>query len=476
MSFKEIQLPIPEKVEGWGMTHHCYSPVFRPTTEAEIQGILQFASTQKIKVLFRGGGCSYGDANINNDGIIIDMTQYNQILSWDQETGLLKAQSGVTIKQLWEFSIEKGYWPPVVSGTMHPTLGGALAMNIHGKNNYAVGTIGEHVLQFTFLTVTGQIFICSREDHSELFYAAIGGFGMLGVILEVTIQMKRIYSGKMIVTPVLTNNLEEMINYFEKEYKTSDYLVGWVDSFATGEALGRGLIHKADHIPKGQDKDFPENTKLSKQNLPNRLFGIIPKSMMWLFLFPFTNNLGMRFVNYVKFTIGKFQKKAYTQGHAEFAFLLDYVPNWKFVYKPGSMIQYQVFVPRQNGFKAINEILILCQKRGIISYLSVFKKHRPDKYLMTYSLDGYSLAMDFPVTEKNKEALWNLAYEMDEIVMNNRGKFYLAKDSTLRPFVAKNTFSEEVIKTFQSLKKRFDPQNILQSDQYKRIFGENSER
>lgn len=470
MATTDIQLPIPEFVEGWGMTHHCYSPVFKPTTDVEIKKILEFANSKGIKVLFRGSGCSYGDANINSDGVIVDMSQYNKILNWDQETGYIKVQSGVTIQQLWEFSIEKGYWPPVVSGTMAPTIGGALSMNIHGKNNYAVGTIGEHVTEFTFLTANGDKIICSREENNQIFFAAISGMGMLGVFLEVTIKMKRIYSGKMIVTPVLTSNLEEMFNYFESEYQKSDYLVGWIDGYGKGKELGRGLIHKANNLPKGQDPDFPENAKVENQHLPRLLFGVIPKSILWLFLFPFNNYYGMKLINYVKFVMGKFAKKPYLQGHAEFAFLLDYVPNWKYVYKPGSMIQYQVFIPRQNALKAMNEILALCQKRGLVSYLVVFKKHKPDNYLLTHALDGYSMAMDFPVTSKNKEALWKLAYEMDEVVMNNKGRFYFAKDSTLRPMIAKKVFGEDTIQIFKQLKQKLDPKNILQSDLYKRIF------
>lgn len=471
-----IQLPSPEKVETWGMNAHCLSPVLRPQNQEEIQSIITYAYKNSIPIAFRGGGCSYGDASILNNGIVVDLSHYNQILDFNLKSGVITAQSGTTIKQLWEFSIEKGYWPPVVSGTMYPTLGGALSMNIHGKNNFKVGTIGEHVLSFTFITGKGEILECSPTKNKDLYYSAISGFGMLGCFLEIKLKMKKIYSGKMKVWPVVARNLSEFFDYFEREEKDSDYLVGWIDAFATGKSLGRGLIHKANHLKENEDPEFPENCKLERQNLPSQFLWIIPKSYMWLFMKPFSFPLGMRFVNFVKYITGFIgNNKPYYQGHAEYAFLLDYVPNWKFIYKPGYMIQYQSFIPKENAKKAFQEILELCQKRNIVSWLAVFKKHKLDPFLLTHAVDGYSLALDFPVNDKTKPKVWNLAKELDEIVLKYKGKFYFAKDSTLRPGMAERFLPAKNLKKFFQLKKKYDPKNIFQTELFKRIFPEKAE-
>ena len=466
----EISIPAPVKVFGWGMYNVCESPVLKPKTETEIISILKYAKNNKIKIAFRGSGYSYGDPALNSKGIILDFSEYNKILDFDSQKGIIKVQSGVTLSQIWQTAIVKSYWPPVVSGTMFPTLGGALSMNIHGKNNFAVGTIGEHILSFTFITTAGKTIECSPSKNKDLFYAAISGIGMLGVFSTITMKLKNVESGKMEVTAVVAKNLRQMIDYFEKEYKNSDYLVGWVDAFATGSAIGRGQIHKARLLKKGEDQDYPGNLALEKQHLPTRLFGIIPKSIMWIFLFPFNNNLGMRLVNFAKYTVSLLTNNAvYYQGHAEFQFLLDYVPGWKKVYKPGSLIQYQVFVPREN-WKAFEEIFKACHKTGIIPFLSVFKKHRPDKFLLTHAVDGYSMAMDFPVTARNHKKLKKLIAKLDDIAVDNDARFYFAKDSQLRPEIAKKVFGEKTIKKFMQLKKKYDPENILQSDLFRRVF------
>ncbi|MDV6234897.1 FAD-binding oxidoreductase [Leptospira ellisii] len=468
----DLQLPAPSKVEAWGMNHYSLSPVLFPKTQEEFQEIFSYANRHKLKLAFRGGGCSYGDAATNTKGVVVDISKFNRILEFDSKKGILKAESGVTIKQLWEFGVQKGFWPPVVSGTMFPTLGGALSMNIHGKNNFAVGPIGDHILEFTFLTAEGKILTCTRKKNQDLFYGAISGFGMLGAFLTVTIQLKHIYAGKMRVWPVVSRNLQDMFDYFEREYKNSDYLVGWVDAFASGSSLGRGQIHKANHLEKGEDPDFPANTALEKQNLPSTFLGIVPKAWMWMFMLPFSNKLGMRLVNFAKYISGFLtDNKPYLQGHAEYAFLLDYVPNWKYMYKPGAMIQYQSFLPKENAVEGFSEILRICQKRGIVTWLAVFKKHKPDPFLLTHALDGYSMAMDFPMTSGNKKRLWELAGELDEIVLKYGGKFYFAKDSTLRPEIVQRAFSKKNLETFHALKKKYDPKGILETDLYRRIMG-----
>ena len=90
--------------------------------------------------------------------------------------------------------------------------------------------------------------------------------------------------------------------------------------------------------------------------------------------------------------------------HAAFHFLLDYIPNWELSYGRGGLIEYQSFVPKETAEAAWTEMLKLSLKRGLPSYLGVTKRHRPDQFLLTYAVDGFSLAMDFKVTKGNRES------------------------------------------------------------------------
>jgi FAD/FMN-containing dehydrogenase len=202
------------------------------------------------------------------------------------------------------------------------------------------------------------------------------------------------------------------------------------------------------------------------------MFGVVPRSIIPLFMRPFMNDLGTALVNKAKFVAGQLQgPKQLRQPHAAFHFLLDYVPDWKNAYGPGGLIQYQPFIPKETAHSAFADLLRVCQRRGVPNYLTVFKRHRPDAFLMTHALDGYSLAMDFRITDKRRGKIALLARELDEIVLSAGGKFYLAKDSTLRPQVAQAYLGEETIEKFKSLKARVDPEQLLQTDLWRRLFA-----
>lgn len=463
-----------ERVDGWGMSSAALGYVYRQVNVDGICDVFANARCHGRTVGLRGAGRSYGDAALNAEGVILDLTRMNRILAWDPDLGVITVEPGVTIEQLWKYTIEDGWWPPVVPGTMFPTLGGALAMNIHGKNNWKVGTLGEHVESFELLLPTGEKRRCSRETSGDLFYAAIGGFGMLGVFTSITLQMKRIYSGLLDVEAFNVANFDDLFTQFEERLPMADYLVGWVDCFANGMSLGRGQVHDARYLAPGIDP-IPEQTlRAANQELPGSLFGVAPKSLMWRFIKPFANNAGMRIINAAKFWTGGRSAGRFRQSHAGFAFLLDYVPDWKFSYKPGGLIQYQSFVPAHAAKRVFTEQIRLAQRYDIIPYLGVFKRHRRDDFLMSHAVDGYSFALDFPVTSANRGALASLTAEMDKYVVNAGGRFYLAKDSALNWRLATEAFGEDRIEEFTRLKAECDPESLLQTNQYRRLFAQNA--
>jgi decaprenylphospho-beta-D-ribofuranose 2-oxidase len=460
-----------ERVAGWGGAGRSLAYVYRPSTVAGLRRLFELARRSGRAVGFRGTGNSYGDAAMNRENIVLDMSRLNRILEWDPENGRIRVEAGVTIQQLWQYILGDGWWPPIVPGTMRPTIGGCAAMNVHGKNAWKLGPVGDHIEEFDMMLPNGEIIRCSREQNSDIFHAAIGGFGMLGCFTSLTLQMKRIYSGLLTVDAIASRSLSQMMAQFDEHLPSSDYLVGWIDALAGGRGQGRGQIHKATYLLPGDDSNPNQTLRLENQNLPDTLLGFVPRSIMWLFMRPFMNNTGVRFVNLGKYYASLLADgKRCVQTHAAFHFLLDYVPNWKFAYGPGGLVQYQSFIPAAKALDAFSEMLALCRQRGLPNYLSVLKRHRPDDFLLTHGLDGYSLAMDFRVTPSRRPKLVQLAAELDEIVLQAGGRFYFAKDSLLRPQVAAAYLGAETIDQFRHLKHRCDPENLLQTDLWRRLF------
>ena len=458
------------KLENFGHSLEAPAYVVKPHGSEEIYSAFKQAKKMGLTVTARGAGRSYNDAALNGGGIVLDMTGMDQILEWDSATGLVRCEPGVTLEKLWQRVEPDGWWPPVVSGTMRTTLGGCLSANIHGKNNFKMGTIGEHVVEFTATLPTGAEVTCSPKKNADLFYAMISGYGMLGIFTSITLQMKRLHSGLLVVDALPVHNLREHLAALHDGAPNNDYIVGWMETFASGNSLGRGQIHAARYLHEGEDPNPQETLKLKNQILPPYIFGVFPKSILHYFMRPFGNNIGWRMVNIAKY-IASLPKHTFRQSHAAFHFLLDYVPNWELSYGRSGLIQYQSFLPKETAESAWREVLSLSQKRGMPSYLGVTKRHRPDKFLLTHAVDGFSLALDFKVTNATRPKMAAMLQEFDKIILAHSGRFYFAKNSETTAETAMAFYGEETVKKFKKLKKRCDPDGLLESDLYRRIFG-----
>src|SRR6185369_3761200 len=267
------------------------------------------------------------------------------------------------------------------------------------------------------------------------------------------------------VEPLLARSFAQMFDLFEERLPAADYLVGWIDAW--GE--GRGLIHQANYLPGAEDPQGPASLHVERQGLPPRIFGM-PRSQIWRGLTFFRSDPGVRLMNAVKYQMGTVHRpgKTYLQSHVAFAFLLDYIPDWRLAYGPEGLVQYQLFVPKGEARRVMPEILKLCRERGIVSPLGVLKRHRPDPFLLTHALDGYSLALDFRVAAKGWAALKALGHEMTARVLDGGGSFYLAKDALLNREEIARAYGERLIE-FRAMKRRLDPDGVLTSDLARRL-------
>ncbi len=457
-------------LENFGHSLRAPGYGFKPVSAEEIGEAFQLARRTGLSVTARGAGRSYNDAALNGGGIVLEFCAMNRILKWNPDTGVVVVEPGVTIQQLWQHVEPQGWWPPVVSGTMFTTLGGCLGANVHGKNNFKVGPIGEHVIQFTAILPTGAEVTCSPRRNADLFYAMIGGFGMLGIFTSITLQMKRIYSGLLEVSARPSHNLHEHLADLLANAPDNDYIVGWLDATARGRALGRGQVHAARYLREGDDPRWAKTMRLKNQVLPPRIMGVFPKSIVHFFMTPFMNDLGTSVVNTGKY-VTSLPRHTFRQSHAAFHFLLDYIPNWELAYGRDGLIEYQSFLPKETAEAAWKEMLTLSHGRGLPSYLGVTKRHRPDKFLLSHAVDGFSAALDFKVTSRNRPELSRMLQDFDRIVVEAGGRFYFAKNSETRPETAARFLGAEAIGEFKRLKKRCDPNGILESNLYRRVFA-----
>lgn len=452
------------EVTGFGLAFRSDAYLYRPKTVDEIREVFDTARKSGRKVVLRGAGRSYGDAATAAESIAIDLTEMHRFISWDSETGIAECEPGVTIENLWRTGLPNGWWPPVVSGTMFPTLGGALAMNIHGKNNFHAGTLGDNVQEIDFLTADGSLRTLTPAD--DLFYAAISSAGLLGVITRIKLGLKKVQSGDLKVYAESIPNWDAQFAAFEKRAGNVDYMVSWVDCFAEGKAAGRGLFHAAWHEPEPNLESLLE----LHQDLPAKIAGVVPKSQVWRILKPLNNRFGMRLLNAAKHLSAKLigNEKMHRQSLVAFSFLLDYVPNWRNAYLPDGFIQYQSFVPKAEAKRVFAAQITLAQQAKLEPFLGVLKKHRSDKFLLSHGVDGFSLALDFKVTEESWPRLQTLCHRLNTLVTEAGGRFYFAKDCTLRAEDA-GAYLGPSLDRLRALKAELDPEGLFTSDLAQRV-------
>ncbi len=136
-----------DEMTGWGRAIRASSDIARPERAADLTGAPQGPAI--------GNRRSYGDAALNDNGRLYDMSRMDRFLSFDADTGLLTAEGGVTIGAMLRVFAPKGWMPPVMPGTGFATLGGAIAMDVHGKNHHHAGSFGQHLTDITLVASRG---------------------------------------------------------------------------------------------------------------------------------------------------------------------------------------------------------------------------------------------------------------------------------------------------------------------------------
>ncbi|HEX7527795.1 MAG TPA: FAD-dependent oxidoreductase [Thermoanaerobaculia bacterium] len=417
-------LSVPERVEGFGLYNVSVSPVLRPSSIETLRDALAACAARGEAPVFRGAGRSYGDASLNPAGPVIEMTGLNAIAGFDAATGVVRAGAGLTLGALWEFAIPRGFWPPVVTGTMHVTLGGAVAMNVHGKNGWKKGTIGDHVESVSVLRSDGRVEEIRRGTPA--FDDALGNWRRPDPIVEVALRLKKVASGYLDVEAFVTRNLSATLAALDAAKDDWDYVVGWMDCWASGKSLGRSVVHVANEhaVKEGEPRGWSVAEQIADIHM-----GPLPAPILLLGLRLTASGPQMRLVNLAKYALAAVHgRHRYRQSLVAYSFLLDYLPGWNEAYRPGGFIQYQLFVPKEAAVAALGKALRLQHERGIVSSLAVIKRHRADPSPRGYVLDGFSLALDFPVTRRNASRLIGLCRAFDALLLECGGRAYKAKD------------------------------------------------
>jgi len=414
------------------MANRSRSWLYRPRDAEELLASLADAAERGLSITARGGGLSYGDAALNQGGAVVDVTALRRVLDFDPAEGRIRVEAGATIEELWRYTLPYGWWPAVVPGSMRATVGGCVAMNVHGKNHARAGALGRHVLEVRVATPDGAMRTVRSGQEAEpegpRLRDVVGAQGLTGTVADATLTLQRVHSGYLAVTVEPSGSLVETFEALDRGARDADYTVAWID--CTGSRAGRGVLHHASYLPPAHPL-AGRGLGVAEQRLPLRVAGVLPRRHAWRVLRAFMNRPGIGVLNAGRYGVARLRGRArYHQTHAAFHFLLDYVPEWKRAYGPHGLIQYQLFAPAASAREAFAEALRLQRRFGTPSYLGVMKRHTAEDSAAGYCLDGYSLALDFPVGRGARYVtLMRLCRALDAVQREHGGRIYAAKDA-----------------------------------------------
>lgn len=444
MVFKE------KEISGWGNFPRVRSKIFKPSNVEEVKQVLQYRNN-----IARGLGRSYGDQSINESWYTTDFSELNRLISFDHSTGILECEAGVSLADIIHTFAPKGWFPKITPGTKFVTIGGAIANDIHGKAHHVDGTFANCVLEFTVLLANGAIIKASREENSDLFWANFGGLGLLGFILSAKIQLKKIETSYFIKKAVKAKNIEEMLEAFDLYDQHYNYSVAWIDPMAKGKNLGRGVLSLGNPALLN---DLPEKLRSNPCKVASQAKLSLP------FYFPnfALNKFSVAVLNQI---LDFVQSRNTPIVHYEqFFYPLDAVHHWNRGYGNRGFIQYQFVIPLENGSYNITRILTEIAKSKCVPFLNVLKKFGTSQQgILSFPMEGYTFAIDFPVTPH----LPQLTGALDQMILEMKGRIYLGKDALLNENVFKAMYPH--YKEWLKVKEKYDPDNYFTSNIARRL-------
>ena len=433
-------------IAGWGRYPSMEASIVSVASEEALRAVLRAARARGERLIARGCGRGYGDCALAP--VSLDMRAFDTLSTFDSDTGHLRCLAGVTLDDLLRVFLPRGWAVPVSPGTRHVTLGGAVASDVHGKNHHKEGSFARHIQDMRVMLADGTIVSCSRRKHAELFHAVCGGMGLVGVVLDLTLRMKRVPSVSMLETSQRARNLRELVDLLEQHAERT-YSVAWIDCLARGANLGRGVLFLAEHAEAAGWR-IEEKGRISVPcNAPSFLL----------------NPLSVRAFNSLYYVCRARKPVERIVAYDKFFYPLDGIRHWNRLYGKRGFLQYQCLVPKKDGRGVVEEILERVAASGQGSFLAVLKTMGSGVALspLSFPQEGYTLALDF----QNNARVFALLESLDALVHAVGGRVYLTKDARL----SKKNFRKGYPrwKKFRALRREVGADTLFASRQSQRL-------
>ncbi len=433
--------PTAAELSGWGDSRRSPASLLRPATTEELKAVVAALPAGGRGAIPRGMGRSYGDAAQRSGGWVLETTALKHF-ELDRTTGTVTAEAGVTIGELLDALVPARWTVPVVPGTQHVSVGGAIASDIHGKNHGTAGTFGSHVLSLALLTASGEVL--ELEPGDPVFAATLGGMGLTGIVLSARIKLRAVSGAWLSVDTDRVADLDAALATLSEA--GGPHRVAWLDLL--GPHRGRGIVTRAEEV--GETVVAPEG---GLPTVPAR--ATVPAGFPTGLLRPET----IRAFNELRFRTAPKRARGALEPLGAHMFPLDALNAWPRLYGPRGFVQYQLVVPPGRE-DVLQETIERLHRASVPCYLAVLKDFGPaNDAPLSFPIRGWTLALDLP---RAAPGLDRTLDGLDDLVAEAGGRVYLSKDSRMRPEALEAMYPG--LEEWRETRERVDPEGMWQSD------------
>jgi decaprenylphospho-beta-D-ribofuranose 2-oxidase len=422
---------------GFGRTNSVTVPAVRPEREQALLAAVRDGASNGL--LAYGGGRSYGDCALVKEGTAVLTRRLDRLLAFDPGSGEVVCEAGITMGELVRVLGPRGFLPPACPGSARVTIGGAIANDVHGKDQASAGSFGHHVRWIDLVLASGEVVRVSRDARPEVFEATIGGIGLTGVVLRASVTLAAAPSTAISWRARRIAHLDELLIALDHAARTSPYLVAWVDGTARGDALGRGILETAEPAPEGTGTWLPSWRFPDIGAMPSVPF-MPPAIAAW-------NAWRLRRV--------PDEGLSRTLAAGRFFFPLES----SHVYSRLRMHELHAVFPEADAGKGLRRVLEAVGGSELAQLLVIVKRFgRAGLGHLSFAIPGHSLVIDLPASAGARELL----DRVEGTVTEHGGRVYLAKDSTLSAQRFARMYPR--LPAFRRVLSEIDPRGVFRSE------------
>jgi decaprenylphospho-beta-D-ribofuranose 2-oxidase len=449
------------------------SLVAKPTSIEECRTVLDYCCKNGLTVCVRGAGRGYGDLALNDGQVLLDMSDMNRILEFDETTARITVEAGTRLIDIYRAVHHRLLMLPASPTESHSSVAGAICADVNGKDAWHHGSFAHQVVRLTLLTAGGETLEIDRTH--ELFNAVVGGIGMLGVIVDATLQLHPIPSPYVEINRIPVPNVDALLAMMTQIETSHDAAVVWMDAYARGRRVGRSVIHAARWLKRAQSA-----TQL-RQALENGYARLERHRHFGLKLHEKLGPILTLALESQRFMMNSFNRLYYTMCLLAFEtrhssnseLFLRFNFEASFTVPPAHLVcgprgyTVQLTFPRTDARAAIIELMRICRTSPCPPVTTILRAHKPDDCLISFSEDGYSLNFEFHPKKRHEKASREAVDRLIEATVRRGGKIHLAKDQVLRPEQFYRVYPR--YRDLLDIKQRIDPNGLFTSDLARRV-------